>query len=325
MPLIRILSRDNGAGLRRDLRMLQEALAQTGCEIDVIAFGGDKGVNRLREAGLRLQRRWRGRADVQIFVERVYPDLLAIGKRNLLIPNPEWFHCDWLPHLPLFDRVLCKTAHAQPIFERLGCRATYVGFTSENQMDAAIPRERGFFHLAGRSSAKGTAVLLEAWQRHPEWPRLTVVQSARKAAANSSVRVMPQQDNIDHRIGYLHDREIRELQNRHVFHACPSEMEGFGHSLMEAMSVGAVTLTTDGAPMNELVRPQHGCLVMPAQSTTKDLSPRYFVDVAGIEDGVDRMLRLDEAQVRAMGVAAQAYFQRADLDFRRRLPAAVMG
>jgi glycosyltransferase involved in cell wall biosynthesis len=132
-------------------------------------------------------------------------------------------------------------------------------------------------------------------------------------------------DNIDHRIGYLHDREIQQLQNRHAFHAFPSEMEGFGHSLMEAMSVGAVTLATDGAPMNELVQPQHGCLVMPTRSTTKDLSPRYFVDVAGIEEGVTRMLQLDETAVRTMSAAAQAHFQRADLEFRRRLPAAVMG
>ena len=325
MPLIRIFGRDNGAGLSRDLRLLEDTLAQAGCEVDIVAFGGGKGVNHLRETGLRLQRRWRGRADVQIFIERVYPRLLAIGSRNLLIPNPEWFHQDWLRHLPLFDRVLCKTAHALPIFEQLGCRATYIGFTSEDRMDAAIQRERAFFHLAGRSSAKGTAVLLDTWRRHPEWPRLTLVQGTRKAMANPGNRARPQPHNIDHRIGYLHDREIRQLQNQHVFHACPSEMEGFGHSLMEAMSVGAVALATDGAPMNELVQLQRGCLVTPARITNKDLSPRYFVDPDGIEDGIDRMLRLDETEIHAMGAAAQAHYQQVDADFRRRLPAAVIG
>jgi glycosyltransferase involved in cell wall biosynthesis len=323
VPLIRIVSRDNGAGLARDLRLLHDTLAQAGYEADIVAFGGSKGVNRVRETGMRLQRHWRGRADVQVFVERVYPRLLALGTRNLLIPNPEWFHHDWVRYLPLFDRVLCKTAHAQPIFERLGCRTTYIGFTSDNRMDTTVPRERAFFHLAGRSSAKGTAVLLESWRRHPDWPPLTVLQSTRKAAS-AGIAGMPRASNIDHRIGHMHDREVRQLQNRHVFHACPSEMEGFGHSLMEAMSVGAVTLATDGAPMNELVQPQRGCLVMPSRNTAKDLSTRYFVDAAGIEAGIASMLRLDESAIHAMGAAAQAYFQQADADFRRRLPAAVM-
>lgn len=324
MPLIRIISRDNGAGLRRDLRLLRDVLVQAGHEIEVVAFGSEKGINLLRETGMRLQQRWRGRADVQVFVERVYPGLLASGKRNLLIPNPEWFPRDWLQYLPQFDRVLCKTAHARPVFERLGCRTTFIGFTSEDQMDAAVPRERAFFHLAGRSSAKGTAVLLETWRRHPEWPRLTVVQCARKATASAMPLAVPPADNIEHRIGHLPGGEIRWLQNRHAFHACPSEMEGFGHSLMEAMSVGAVTLATDGAPMNELVNPRHGCLVTPVHSTTKDLSPRYFVDEAGIEAAVAQMLQFDDATVRAMGIMARAQFRHADTEFRCRLPAALI-
>jgi len=325
MPLIRIIGRDNGAGLARDLHLLHETLIDAGHETEVVAFGSEKGINLLRETGLRLQRRWRGRADVQLFVERVYPRLLAAGRRNLLVPNPEWFHRDWRAHLPRFERVLCKTAHARPLFDRLGCKTAFIGFTSEDRMDAAVPRERAFLHLAGRSSAKGTAVLLETWRRHPEWPRLTVVQAARKVAAHAEVQIAMPAPNIYLRIGRLPDREVRRLQNLHAFHACPSEMEGFGHSLMEAMSVGAVALTTDGAPMNELVRPPRGCLVAPAHSTTKDLSPRYFVDTAGIEAGVGSMLALDACAVRFMGAMARTHFTQADAEFRRRLPEVVLG
>lgn len=315
--LVRIFSRDNGAGLSRDLRLVSETLVQAGHDVEVIAFGGSKGINALRQGGLILARSWRGRADAQIFIERVYPTLFELGRRNLLIPNPEWFPMQWRLHLPGFEHVLCKTLHAQAIFRNIGCETTYVGFTSEDRLDATVPRERAFLHVAGRSSAKGTAVLLDAWRRHPEWPRLTVVQSARKAES------IPPAGNIDYRIGYLADDELRLLQNRHAFHACPSEMEGFGHSLMEAMSVGAVTLTTDGAPMNELIQPRRGCLIAPVRETTKDLSPRYFVDVAGIEAGVARLLALDDVQVHSMGVEARKCFEQADAAFRRHLPAAM--
>ena len=41
---------------------------------------------------------------------------------------------------------------------------------------------------------------------------------------------------------YIDDAELRTLQNRHLFHLCPSETEGFGHHLVEGMSCGAITL-----------------------------------------------------------------------------------
>ena len=122
-----------------------------------------------------------GRIGTQLFLERVYPRCLPLSGHNLLVPNPEWFPPQWLPLLPRFAAVLCKTRHAVDIFDRLGCATRYIGFTSEDRLDTSVPRERAFFHLAGRSQAKGTQVLLEAWRRHPEWPRLTVVQSAKTA------------------------------------------------------------------------------------------------------------------------------------------------
>lgn len=319
MTSVRIIGRDNGAGLSRDLWLLRETVARAGFDVTVVGFGGERGINSLRRGGLRLARAWRGRADLQIFVERIYPDLLDLGRNNLLLPNPEWFPGDWLPHLARFDGVLCKTRHAVAIFDGLSCVTRYVGFTSEDRLDPTVARERSFFHLAGRSSAKGTAVLLQAWHRHPEWPRLTVVQSAKKAEVGSASA------NIHHRIGYLDDGELRTLQNRCLFHACPSEMEGFGHSLMEAMSVGALTLTTDGVPMNELVASDRGCLVPALRETRKDLAPRYFVDIAGIETGVEWLLALETGVVADMTTAARDHFLIEKHAFRTRLCGAVLG
>lgn len=318
MTLVRIIGRDNGAGLSRDLSLLHQTLAHAGYEVTVVGFGGERGINALRRGGLRLARAWRGRADLQIFVERIYPDLMDLGKRNLLMPNPEWFPHNWLPHLSRFDGVLCKTRHAVVIFDRLSCRTHYVGFTSEDRIDPSVVRERSFFHLAGRSSAKGTAVLLQAWRRHPQWPRLTVVQSPTKAEIGTAAT------NLEHRIGYLGERELRTLQNRSLFHACPSEMEGFGHSLMEAMSVAAVTLTTDGVPMNELIAPERGYLIPAVRETRKDLAPRYFVDIAGIESGIERLLSLDAGVVAEMSIAARDHFTHEARAFHGRILDAVL-
>jgi hypothetical protein len=316
-PDVRVITRDNSVGLTRDLQLVAQVLRAAGRSVDCVGYGGSKLGNRLRELRLRLGARVAGQAPVQLFLERVYPACFPAGRRNLLVPNPEWFPSQWQAFLPRFDRVLCKTRHAVAIFDALGCATRYIGFTSEDRFDAAVPRERAFFHLAGRSQAKGTQVLLDAWRQHPEWPRLTVVQSAKTAQPGAPA------PNIVHLTGYLDDAELRCLQNAHAFHLCPSEAEGFGHVLMEGLSTGAVLLTTDGAPMNELVAPGRGLLIAPARTGTLNLSPQYFVDVAGIEAAVAHALALDDAQRATLGAAARRYFEDADAAFRAALPAAL--
>ncbi len=278
-----------------------------------MGLGASRLVNRVRQWWARAECRALGQVDVQLSVERVYAPTLDCARRNVLMPNPEWFLPAWIAFLPRFERVLCKSRHAVQIFERLGCRTLYTGFTSEDRLDRAVPREDAFLHLAGRSSAKGTRILLDAWCRHPEWPRLTVVQCARKAHG------LPRADNIEHRLGYVRDDELRRLQNAHRFHICPSEVEGFGHYIAEAMSVGAVVITTDAAPMNELVTPQCGVLLECTPGERVGLGLRHRVDVAAIEAGVARALALDTHAQARMGASARERFIALDRAFRDRL------
>jgi glycosyltransferase involved in cell wall biosynthesis len=109
------------------------------------------------------------------------------------------------------------------------------------------------------------------------------------------------------------------LQNRHLFHLCPSEVEGFGHYLAEAMSVGAVVITTNGAPMNELVQPERGLLVAPVSRRSENLATRYGVDAAGIEQAVAQALAMSDAQRVRTGEAARRFFLEMGAGFQQRL------
>lgn len=319
MVTIRIITRDNGVGLSQDMRLMAEVLSTAGHHVEMLGYGGSQIGNRLRELGLWGQRALRGPVDVQVFVERVYRRCLPLARRNLLVPNPEWFMPKWRRYQPRFERVLCKTRHAESIFAGLGARTVLTGFTSRDAFDPAIARERAFFHLAGRSSAKGTDVLLEAWRRHPEWPLLTVVQHPKLA------RPGPAAANVSHIVAYLDGGRLRQLQNSHRFHICPSETEGFGHYLMEGLGVGAVVLTTNGAPMNELVTPERGVLIETAGCTRRDLVDFHHVDVAGIEHAVERALTLSPADCEQLGAAARAFFLDNDRRFRSEFEAACLG
>ncbi len=313
---IRVVTRDNGAGLSRDLGIVAGALSRSHA-VTAVGFGGHRVLNRLRERWARVACRLRGLHDVQISLERVYPSAFGCAARHVLIPNPEWFSQRWIPLLPRFDLVLCKSRQAEALFTALGCNARYIGFTCEDRWDQNVPRDRAFFHLAGRSTAKGTATLLDTWARHPEWPTLTVVQRARHARRDMA------RHNVVVHAGHLPDIELKRLQNAHRFHICPSEVEGFGHSIAEAMSVGAVVLTTDTAPMNELVDAQCGLLLSCTPGPAMGVTRRHHVQPATIEAGVEHALRLPESACLALGRSARNRFLARDAGFRERLVAAL--
>jgi len=323
MIRVNLIARDNGFGLSRNLHLLHEALT---ADFEVTISGIRRGALRkiLQPARLRartLARRLAGRGpqrwDVNLMLERVRPEYRATARRNVLLPHPEWFDGRDRRWLPRLDRAFVLTRHAVPIFESLGLETEYTGFTSEDRRAPAVPRERAFFHLAGRSANKGTDTLLATWRKHPEWPRLTVLQSPRVA------RGVVAAPNIDHRVDYIPDDGLKRIQNAHRFHLCPSETEGFGHYLVEAMGVGAVVVTLDAPPMNEMVTPERGALIAPSRTGTQSLATTYFYDEAALERAVERLLETPDVELERMGTAARAWFEDNDRAFRVRIAGAV--
>ena len=324
MIRVNLIARDNGFGLSRNLKLLKDALAEAGFEVTISGIRRGalrKALHPLKLRTHTLARRLGGRGaqrwDVNLMLERVRPEYLPTARCNVLMPHPEWFDERDRAWLPRLDRAFVLTHHAQPIFEALGLRTDYTGFTSEDRLDAAVPRERAFFHLAGRSSNKGTDTLLAAWRKHPEWPRLTVLQSPRVA------REVVSAPNIVHRVDYIPDAELKHLQNAHRFHLCPSETEGFGHYLVEAMGVGAVTVTLDAPPMNEMVTPERGALIPYSRTDTQGLATTYFYDGAALETAIERLLATPDAELERLGKAARAWFEGNDRAFRARIAEAV--
>lgn len=318
---IHLVARDNGVGLSRDMALLTDALRAGGFDLTVTAIGHGAIGKALRRARVRAGLAWRGwragsaaaRFDVNLMDERIWPEYLPLARRNVLLPHPEWFKPGYAANLASIDRVFAKTRHAVPLFEALGCRTVFVGFTSVDRRLADVPREATFLHLGGRSRNKGSQALLDAWLRRPDWPPLALVQ---RAELERPARLPPNVRVVDR---YLDDGELQAMQNRAWFHLCPSETEGFGHHLVEAMSVGAVVLATDAPPMNEMVTPSRGVPVPFVRTGRQSLATTYFVDADAVAGGIERMLALTDGGRRALGAAARAWWEDNDRAFRKRL------
>jgi hypothetical protein len=322
MKSLNLIARDNGAGLSRDLQLLADIFSNADYRVTVTGLGHRSRLgNRLRRARARLQRLWRGwfagqvnaGYDINLMIEHVRADMFGQARRNVLLPNPEWLRAEWLGHLRDFDLVLAKTRHAERIFGELGCRTHYVGFTAADCRDASVAREATFFHGPGRSGNKGTLPLLELWARHPEWPLLTVVWRRKR------VELPPLPANVRMIRDYLEDAQLRQLQNASLFHLCPSQTEGYGHSLVESLSVGGVTITTDAEPMNELVTTERGVLVSAHATGKQELATLYDFDLSAMEQAIERCIAMPEEERARLGANARTWFEDNARDFPNRL------
>jgi glycosyltransferase involved in cell wall biosynthesis len=314
---VRLIGKSNGVGLSRDFDLLAGALHALGCSISEQRCERRE---RRRRRALRTWvaaqvRRWQRRAgggtaaelpwDVNIMLEHVWPQFLHQARGNVLVPNPEWFDRRDRSFLAMFDQIWVKSRVAEDLFTALDAPACRIGFDSEDRYRPQIARRREFLHLAGRSPLKGTQRLLSLWRRHPGWPLLTVIEDADMPDKSAAIAGCA---NIHYHRGYLADESLRDLQNAHRFHLCPSEAEGWGHYIAEAMSVGAVTLTTDAPPMNELVTAERGVLIAAQAVAHHNLARLVRFDEAALERAVERCLTLGTSEVDAMGAAARGWF-----------------
>lgn len=302
---VRIVARTNGVGIDRDVRILSDVIAEWGARPSI---SHHRAISPLRRFVDRTEPE-----DCIIFLERIRTRWLKRARHHVLIPNQERYAARLVGRLRHVDDVLVKTRHAQEIFARHHPSVRYIGFTStDRRLPGATPDYGRFFHLGGGSSLKGTAALLEAWARHPEWPELTVLFHRGEPVADVPANVRLVRD-------YMSDAALRSLQNTCGIHLCPSLSEGWGHSIVEAMSCNAVVVTTDAPPMNELVQPDRGVLVRWHRSEPRKLGTNFYVDPSHLEETIARLVALPDADKAALGGNARAWFERNDREFTDRL------
>lgn len=252
------------------------------------------------------------RMQVGIFLEDVRPFWLQFFARKILVPNPEWIRPGTVQHLQSMDAVWCKTTHALSAFQSRALNICWLGFTSRDCFMPEVAKDyRSFLHLQGRSMHKGTLELLTVWSRHPEWPALTVVSRDRNLTQYAA-------PNIALVFDYISDERLFTLMNASGVHVCVSTVEGFGHSINEAMSCASVVLTTDAPPMNELVTDQSGFLVASCDDHELGFSMVKKIDILDLEKQIQKAIDLPLKECERLGVAARESYLSRDRSFRER-------
>jgi hypothetical protein len=313
MLRVNILIHVHTAGLRRDLRVFREVLRGRPVELTITAFDPAlaprlrRGVRRAVNTVLP-----RKRYDINIYDEEIEPSWMPFARVNCFTPHQEWLKDESRALLPVMDAILCKTHYADGIFAGLGCRAIYTGFTTLDRYDPSVPKDYGAcLHIGGSSLQKGSMAVNRVWLAHPEFPELKMYWHEPTARPVRGA-------NVHVETAYVADAEINAAQNRCGIQLCTSEAEGFGHYIVEAMSCGAVVLTTGGAPMNELVQPGRGVLVGYDRQAPQAAGMNFYVDESKLANAVQDVLALSTQERKEMGDAAREWYLENDRRFRER-------
>lgn len=235
--------------------------------------------------------------DIQFHLEHYLGRQVA--KREYVFVNQEFFY-EWDLEALVAGHAtaLCKTLYARNVLAALGVEGVFTGFTSPDIRDKSVVRDPHLVvHLAGLSWLKGTLEVLRAWFEQgganldatlfitcqqadyaPVSDALAYwdMQGAVPGAEYRGITGLERKGNVYLARHRLPLETIIDLANAAAVHLCPSLTEGWGHIVNNARAVGAVVVTTDAAPMNELVDNDCGFLVATngeRATTLGDLNP----------------------------------------------------
>lgn len=257
--IILILAKSFTSGMLTDYAVLADALAPT---FECIQFEGSD-EHKLRDIK-------RKQIYGKIFLEHILPQWLDIQAQvSYFVPNHEML-TDWDIKLSKnVDVILCKNVYTQSVFPN---NNRLIKFTSLCSHSTAKKDYSLFIHFGGTSFMKGTVELLRYWVDC-------------KFADNKNIKLLithsPKFNNdvIDywHSLNpkkqstfmgrtvvgecyknmfltqHLPEKEYNYFAQKAGVRIQPSILEGYGHTVNEGRCNGTLTMTTDAAPMNELI------------------------------------------------------------------------
>jgi Glycosyl transferases group 1 len=292
---INIFSEKNGRGLETDQKILAKVLTEMGHRVQFKNFYDfSENVS----------------VDINIFFEVVTSSATSQASFNWFIPNPEWY-VQSLETLNTIDLILCRTKEVERIFKALNKKTFLLGFTSLDCYCSEITKNfSSLLHLAGGSMQKGTPVIVDVWMRNPLLPLLLVIKhNGFPSTPQSHIQW------IDYRVD---DAALRYFQNTCGIHLCLSETEGFGHYIMEAMSAGAVVVTTNAPPMNEFIVDLR-CLVSYERTCPQRLATNYYAHPDSLAATIDLLNHLPVEELCAIGLNNRRNYLKITATFKKRL------
>jgi hypothetical protein len=316
--LMDVLVPDHSRGLIVDALVLQQAIGVDKVRILTVPFQACFDSLSENEKNLHFE----PDAEIVVFIERLFEHgKLKSYKRRVLLSNPEWLtENDCLIAKNLISEFWHKTYFGMELLTKIfpEKRHEYIGFTSLHT-PTAVHNYDEFSHYSGRSKTRHTQDVLNIWLKNPALPTL----SLQSYDGDLSIPEWVHFRNIKLFLGFLDQEDLNLELVKHGIHICTSQMEGFGHYINEARSIGALIITLDAPPMNELIDSSCGIVIPVEQYSAHHSGLRFIAAPEAIKEGIFRALEMPVHIRKSLGEKARDRFVKEQSDFFRRLESVV--
>ena len=300
-------------GLGQDREVVEELLSSLGYSVQNIVVPDEY---YLKGVPILLPSDWIGRAVVVMF-EHVF-EFNSRPLASLLFVNPEWLLPQDISRIEngLVDILLAKSRDAEIRLKKrfVDHDIVFTGFSSRRLPVLSVSADYDLaIHVRGFARQKGSSAVLRAYSGSDlQLPHCVCTMRTLDPAVPSFNAKVGKNCSLIFRD--IEQTALDRMVLRRGLHLCPSEREGFGHYIFGPMSIGAVVVTTDAPPMNELVDSSCGVLV-PAVIEDKGLYVNASVTSSALRESIHAFRSLPHSRKLLMGQAAKSRSEAIRNDF----------
>jgi hypothetical protein len=206
--------------------------------------------------------------DIHLYISNTKKEVLRYCKKKILMINHELFNQneEELEVLREIDIIISRTEigynFAEEIKKKnnLKYEIRLIKFTSDFPVIKIEKDYTRILHSAGEHHWKQTDSIIKCWKKYNDFPEI-IITCTDQCYRNIMKLLKDIPNNVKIYNKLIPYNEYIELKNKIGYHLCPSIVEGYGHYLNEARKVKSLVITSNMAPMNELINKQSGILL----------------------------------------------------------------
>lgn len=229
--------------------------------------------------------------DIHIHVGDIVSDWFKHSNKKFYLMDHENFKPKILNEIGKVDGVLCRTKIDLELIKKIKNENNFdfkiynTRFTSVFQEKPVLKHWNVVLHFAGEYHRKQTSEILKTWQTYPDLPLIIIIctdQCFKNVEDLLETNGRPK--NIHFHKRKLENEDLTLIANKMGIHLCPSEIEGYGHTINDARKIKSLIITSNIEPINELV--DDSCAIMINCTTQSNIklhkNSKYNSDVCFI-------------------------------------------
>lgn len=257
--------------------------------------------------------------DIHIYIGDIDSAWFKHTQKKFFLMDREYFKMKIVGYdLENMDGVLCRTIIDLEAVAKIKKENGYkfkiydTKFTSVFQEKPVLKHWNVVLHFAGEYHRKQTNVILQTWQNYPDLPLIIIICTEQcYKNVEDTLETLGRPKNVHFHKRWLDSEDFILIKNKMGIHLCPSEIEGYGHTINDARKIKSLIITSNVSPINELV--DETCAIMincTSHANKKNGADLCIVSKEDIYEAVMRAIRMNiDDRKKLTGIAYEKFLE----------------